>query len=151
MSAAELSLGSRALLQGSVGFDLALRTALATTVAVPATLWVARADTERERERLDFYRAAAATRDPADVFIAPAFQQQVEVLDAPWFAPGAPAGCVRTLRFESPYAAFNPDLRDDYGRYAENRVAWAQHWSHGDRPRTSARRSSTPSTTSVSS
>jgi pimeloyl-ACP methyl ester carboxylesterase len=39
------------------------------------------------------------------------------------------------LRFESPFTALNPALRDEYRRYTRNAAAVAQYWRHDDGPR----------------
>lgn len=127
----ELGWGNRALYHGSVGFDYALRTALATLLA-GASLSAASGNWQRERKRLEFYEEFASVRDASVVFEPP---PRVLVTTEAGRGLEAVGGRVELLRFDSPYCAFNPDLRDDYGRHANNAVARAQHWRREGGPR----------------
>jgi pimeloyl-ACP methyl ester carboxylesterase len=131
----DLPLSTQALIRGSIGFDLVLRTAVASLVAVPASLSATRPETRRQLDHLAFYRELAAARDPGAAFAAPPPGVAVDVLAAPRGSFKAPGGQVRMLRFESPYQVMNPEAGADYSRHRENRLAWAQHWSHDDGPR----------------
>jgi pimeloyl-ACP methyl ester carboxylesterase len=131
----DLPLSTQALIRASIGFDVLLRTAVASMVAVPASLSATRLETRRQLSHLDLYRVLAAARDPEAVFAAPPGGVPVDVLGAPRGSFKAPAGRVRMLRFESPYRAMNPEAAADYSRHRENGLAWAQHWSHDDGPR----------------
>jgi hypothetical protein len=134
-SRGELPLSTQLMVAGSVAFDLVLRTALASAVSVPAVLWAIRDDPRAQLEHLQFYRELAQTHDPAIVFPAPAGTPVITELPAPRFSFKAPGGRVRMLRFESPFEALNPRVRAEYATFAENRIAWAQHWRHDDGPR----------------
>jgi pimeloyl-ACP methyl ester carboxylesterase len=119
------------LYHGSVVADYGLRTGLAsvlTAATLPRAVLQLRSP---ERERLEFYGELAGA-DPASVFVAP---ERVQVRTAPGRGPGVPGGRVELLRFDSPYRALNPALRDEYARHANNAVARAQHWRHEDGPR----------------
>ncbi len=131
-----LSSSARLVLCGSVGFDLALRTLAACAVSAPALAWAAREDLRGDLAQLAFYRELASRADPSAAFPRPARSARITELEPPrrmTFDP--PAGRVRMLRFESPFQALNPAVRASYLAHRENRVAWAQHWSHDDGPR----------------
>jgi hypothetical protein len=131
----ELPVRAQLLVGASVGFDLVLRTAVASAVAAPATLAATRPSARRQIAYLPFYRELAEGHDAAAVFPAPSGHPKIEMLAASSssFRPGD--GSVRMLRFESAYETIHPRMRDDYARHRENRTAWAQHWRHDDGPR----------------
>ena len=128
-----MNIRTELVLRGSVAFDLALRTAVASAVTVPGLLWALGDDPRREREHLVFYRELAEARDPDRAFPAPKQAPRVSVLAPPrLLGHGAPREHVRMLRLESEFQAVNPALRASYAGHRENRLAWAQHWRHGD-------------------
>ena len=97
--------------------------------------WARPRDLRRERPHLAFYGALAQARDPQAVFARPASGVPVErsAASRPLFA--APGAEVDMLRFESPFVALNPAVRESYASFEQNRVAWAQRWRHGSEPR----------------
>lgn len=128
----DLDPAARLLYHGVVAGDYALRTGLASVVGAAALPGALRARPGAERRRLEFYAELAARADPAEVFPAPG---PVEVRSVPGNGPGVAGGRVELLRFESPYVAQNPELRESYARHENNRTARAQHWRHEDGPR----------------
>ena len=131
----ELPMGTQMLVHGSAAVDLAARTALASALMIPGSLGVLRTSRKQTRRDLAFYTDLAGARDASLTFPAPAGLPWVDALDAPPFSFKPDDGSVSMLRFESPYEAVNPSLREAYGRFAENKIAWAQHWRHDDGPR----------------
>jgi len=131
-SAAELGPRERALYEGAVLVDHGLRTALASVAAASTTPWLLSGRFRAEREAIEIYAELAATGDPAKVFDEP---EEVDVRVVAGEVRGHAGGRVELLRFRSPYVARNPAIRDAYGRHANNVVARAQHWRHGDGPR----------------
>lgn len=122
----ELSPWLKAVVGSSVAADLVLRTGLATAVAAAALPWAASGAPRRERDRLRFYAGV----DPAEAFAPPPSGVEVSARRL-----RQRNRSVDVLRFESPYRALHPELRDDYARHERNRLAWAQHWRHEDGPR----------------
>lgn len=123
----DLDLRRRALYHGSVAFDLGLRTALSsilTTAMAPRALT---SSGGREREHLRFYAELAARGDLDAVFTRP---PAVSVSATPGNGLSELDGRVEILRFESPYQALNPELRDEYAAHENNGFARAQHWRH---------------------
>ncbi len=131
----ELPCLTRVLVQGSAATDTLLRTAGASVLSVPLVTWAMLGDVRGERARLAFYQALAETADPRAAFPAPAAGVPVTTLPAPRFAFRPPGGHVEMLRFDSPFAAINPAVRDSYAAFSENHTAWAQRWCHDDGPR----------------
>ena len=131
----ELSIASRLMVLGSVASDLVMRTAAASAVSVPGLLWAFRDDPRRQRHYLPFYRELADMQDPELAFPAPESTPRITSVDPPRFSFDAPDGTVSMLRFDTPFQAVNPDMRAHYANFAENSVAWAQHWRHDDGPR----------------
>jgi hypothetical protein len=128
----ELGLASRLALDGVVLSDLALRTALSSLVAVPASLGAIGWGARDGLASLDPYIELAAARDPAAVFAPP---PELTVRTTPGIGPGEPGGRVELLRFESPYQAINPGVRRAYALHEHNGLARAQHWRHESGPR----------------
>ena len=126
---------SRAVYEGTVVADLALRTALSSVITGAMIPWGITRDLRAENRRLGFYRDLAAEKDAAKVFHPP---PRVDVKTVPRGVRVPMLGGHRDaeiLRFSSPYVARNPVVRSDYGRHSRNRIAWAQHWRHTDGPR----------------
>jgi pimeloyl-ACP methyl ester carboxylesterase len=124
----ELDPRSRLLLHGSVATDLVLRTAVGAVVSAVVLPGVTRA----ERRRLEFYADLADAHDVGAVFARP---PEVEVTATSRTAPDVPGVQVDVLRFESPFVALNPEVREDYASHVPNRTGYAQHWRHPDGPR----------------
>jgi hypothetical protein len=129
---AALDLRTRALYEASALSDVALRTAVASIVGGAMLPGLLSRQGARERRRLAFYADLAAAQDPRAVFADPA---PVRIDATPGRGPGVPGGRVELLRFVSPYAAVNPEVRADYARHEHNTIARAQHWRHEDGPR----------------
>lgn len=128
----DLGLRDRAMYEGAVATDYALRTGLASVAAGALLPWTLAGRWRHERERLRFYRELAERRDPEQVFRAP---RKAQVLRAPGRADGLRDARVEVLRFRSRYEALNPAVRREYARHANNEIARAQHWRHKDGPR----------------
>jgi pimeloyl-ACP methyl ester carboxylesterase len=131
-----LDLKAQAMVDATAVVDLGVRTALASFalgLALPTTLWPGR--WQADRAQWDFYKERANTHDPARFFLRP--QQKVEVRrHEPGLLDFRPReGRVEILSFESNFQAVNPAMRQSYARHRRNRIAWAEHWRHGDRPR----------------
>lgn len=131
-----LDLKSQAMVDGTAIVDLGIRTALASFalgLALPTTLWPGR--WQADRAQWDFYKERADSHDPSRFFLRP--QQKVEVRrHQPGLLDFRPReGRVEILSFESNFQAVNPAMRQSYARHKRNRIAWAEHWRHGDRPR----------------
>ena len=130
-----LSCSTRLVVRGSAASDTLLRTAVASVLSVPILTWALPGNVRRERPRLAFYQKLAEAADPQAAFPAPAADVPVTTLPAPRFAFRPPGGHVEMLRFDSPFAAINPAVRDSYAAFSENHTAWAQRWCHDDGPR----------------
>lgn len=130
--AGELPPLSRVLYHGSVASDYVLRTGLASVLAGASVPRMALGGWKQERELLRFYADLAAAQDAGAVFHPP---PPVRVEAREGRAPEVPGCVVDLLRFDSPYVAVNPALRDAYARHENNAVARAQHWRHEDGPR----------------
>lgn len=120
---------ARLLYHGSVTFDYALRTGLATAIAAATVTSAPSAIRGVETRRLEFYAELASSGDATRVFAPPA---PVRVRSTPGEGPGVHGGRVELLRFDSPYVAVNPALRDAYASHKNNATARAQHWRHED-------------------
>lgn len=122
-------------MQGSAAADVLMRTALASVLSVPMLRWALTHDVREESGKLAFYRELAERADAAITFPAPPRDVPVTTLPSSLFAFGPAGGRVEMLHFESPFLAINPQVRESYAGFSENRTAWAQHWRHEDRPR----------------
>jgi hypothetical protein len=133
MPEVELSLRERAVVAGTAAADVALRTGMASALTLPTLAWVASGAGRDEAGKLDAYREVAGDREAA--FPAPDRGATITRHPAPRFTFRPHDGTVELLRFDSPYRALNPAVRESYAGFAENHVAWAQHWRHDDGPR----------------
>ena len=133
----ELSWRTRASIRASATADVALRTAAATVVATTVAPRVLDRDASREDARLlAHYRDLADGHDdPRQVFPAPAPDIEVTVARDTGLPRAWKPGRLRTLRFDSPFVPLHPDMRIPYRGHERNRMAWAQHWTHADGPR----------------
>lgn len=131
----ELDLAGRLVLGASVATDVVVRTGLASTIVGAATPWALSLGARKERKRLRFYSELADAEDASQSFPPPPKDVPVSSAKAAPWSFRAPGGRVSTLRFESPFVALNPAMREDYGKWRRNRTAWAQHWRHDDGPR----------------
>jgi hypothetical protein len=132
----DLPLAARALVDVSALADIGLRTAASTIVATSIAPMALRPHrVRRERRLMAFYADLAAQRDAASSFPAPVGSPEVERRGAGRLAFRFDDGRVEHLRFESPFEAVNPELRDEYAGFRRNRFAHAQHWRHEAGPR----------------
>ncbi|MBO0731135.1 MAG: hypothetical protein J2P57_17895 [Acidimicrobiaceae bacterium] len=132
----QLPLGTRLVVETSAALDVGLRTAAASVVAASfLPRFVDPRSGREERRTLEHYSALAAQTDAAASFPVPGPLPEVRRSN-----PGAlrfplRGGGVDALRFDSPFEAVNPEMRQRYGAFRANRVAHAQHWRHDDGPR----------------
>lgn len=120
----------------TAALDIVLRTGAATLVGAAAVpRLVAGAGLHRELEALRFYRDLADRGEREAIFARPPRGIAVEERDAPCFAYHPPEIPHRILRFDSPYVALNPCVRDAYARHERSHRTVAQHWYHDDGPR----------------
>ncbi|MEA2167733.1 MAG: hypothetical protein QOF76_1033 [Solirubrobacteraceae bacterium] len=124
----------RAVYEGSVLADVALRTGLSSVITAAMLPWGVSNAPRTENRKLTFYRELAAEADAEKTFRAP---PRVEVTSAGPRRVRLPFGQreAEMLRFPSPYQAINPAVRTAYGKHSRNRIAYAQHWRHDDGPR----------------
>ena len=134
----DLTLRQRAIVDSSAVADLALRTGIASLLAVtmlPTLIGGLRRDQSRaEREQLQFYAELAAAQDPAQSFPAPTELPRVASRTANPIAEIIAKGHVSNIRFDSSFEAINPALRDQCRSFERNNVVHAQHWRHDDGP-----------------
>ena len=107
---ARLSASERLLFHGSVASDIALRTAVATTLSVPMIGAALTASRRAEERQLEFYADLARQGNADAVFASP---EPVDVRVTEGRDLGLPGGRVDLLRFDSPYVALNPELKYD--------------------------------------
>jgi hypothetical protein len=115
--------------------DVALRTAVASLVSVPLVSWGLMADAQEELALHELYRQLARQADPKRSFPLPSRKARVQAQHPGRLAFRAPDGLVELLRFQSPYEAIHPEMRERYSHFGRNSTAWAQHWRHHDGPR----------------
>jgi acetyl esterase/lipase len=117
---------------GTAALDHVLRTGLGSLMASALALPVlSRRHLQREEALLSFYRERACSPS-GEVFPTPA---QVLVRGGKLRRSGRKQLQTRLLRFDSPFQPLHPELRPAWRRYASNRTAFAQHWTHPDGPR----------------
>lgn len=94
-----------------------------------------KAGARREMERLSFYKKYADLADAQVVFTKPEKPQHIQRTRIRDLA--SEHGRVRReqLSFDSQYQPLCPQIAESYQRNRRNRVAHAQHWTHGDGPR----------------
>jgi hypothetical protein len=105
-----LDLRTRMIVRVAAASDVLVRTALSSAVTASSLPWALNSAPRSEHERLEFYDSVP--RDPSIVFRRPAADIEVGSERSSTWSPGAPQGSVRTLRFQSPFVALNPALRD---------------------------------------
>ena len=134
----DLTRRQRAVVDSSAIADLALRTAIASLLAVtmlPTLIGGLRREQSRaEREQLQFYAELAAAHDPTRSFPAPTEVPRVASRTANPIAEIIAKGHVSNIRFDSSFEAINPALRDQCRGFERNNVVHAQHWRHDDGP-----------------
>lgn len=124
------------MVDATVAVDQLTRTGLSTLVSLAAspTLLLGRA-LEADLGRRDFYQQLVDDGDPAAFFAPPAPVAEFRERPARRYHYHPADGENVTVSFASPFTPVHPDMRKPYLAYQRNRVAWAQHWRHGDRPR----------------
>jgi pimeloyl-ACP methyl ester carboxylesterase len=128
-----LDIGMRAVVAASAASDVLLRTAAASALVAASLPWALRPGSVRaDRKLLEFYPSLAGRED---VFEPPPAGIPVSAKPERDRSLNAPGGRIELLRFQSPYVALNPKLRDRYSSYRQNALAGAQHWRHDDGPR----------------
>jgi hypothetical protein len=131
----ELSCAGRVVVGASAVTDTLLRTAVASVLTVPMLSWARPQNVRRERPRLALYEELAAAADVEATFPAPEAGVAVKSSPAERVVLKPSEARVEMLRFESPFEALNPEVRESYAGFAENHTAWAQRWRHVDGPR----------------
>ncbi len=126
---------ARLIVAAAAMTDLPVRTALASVMFASGAPWVLSGDGESEREQLAFYRELAEQGDPGLVFERPPSGVEIYSSDPGRLAFHAPAGKVSLLKFDSPFRALNPAVRERYSAHTRNGSACAQYWRHDDGPR----------------
>lgn len=119
-----------------LAFGCLLRTGMAAavaTLAMPFSLNPARLIADNADRR--FYEEMAESGDPAQFFLAPPAGVRVEELPPGQIAFQPEDGTCHLLKFESPFAAVNPRMRERYHAHQRNNTAWAQYWRHDGGPR----------------
>ena len=86
---------------------------------------------EQLRSWIAFYLSRSYPEQPARFFSFPRTPPKAEVAEERPFSDGT----VRLLTFQSGYKVRNPDFKEYFHRFRENRTACLVHWSHGDRGR----------------
>jgi len=131
----ELSCAARLVVGGSAASDTLLRTAVASVLSVPMITWAMPQNLRRERSRLALYAELAEGADAKTTFPVPASDVPITRSPVARAAFGPRSGHVEMLRFDSPFQAINPEVRESYAGFSENSTAWAQSWRHEDGPR----------------
>src|SRR5437016_5887040 len=110
---------TRAVVTTSATADVLLRTTLSAVLTAPMLSWARPGNLRRERPCLAFYGELADARDPQAVFAPPAEGVPVQgrAASRPRFA--APGAEVEMLRFESPFTALNPAVRESYASFEQ--------------------------------
>lgn len=121
---------------GTAALDHLLRTGLGTLMASALALPVlSRRHLLREEALLAFYRERADHAGIEDNFPAPPAGVPVHAGKPRRIGRSRRQAEARLLRFDSPFQPLHPQLRPAWRRYARNRTAWAQHWTHPQGPR----------------
>ncbi|MGQ7819266.1 alpha/beta hydrolase family protein [Metapseudomonas furukawaii] len=118
-------------IHGTGALERVMRTSLATTVATAMLASLkGKGRIQEEFDALRFYEPLARVGDASKVFLPPSADLAVE-------ARPLPGDDIRRfqLSFASPFEPLNPYARPQFEAMQRNRVAHAQHWCHGDRPR----------------
>lgn len=132
-----LDLKSQFMVDSTAAIDMGIRVAVTTMVtglALPTTFRPGAL--KQDYAQWEFYQNLASTHDTEAFFKRP--QQKVASVrkHKPGFLDYRPKdGHVEILSFESHFQTVNPALRDTYASNKRNRIAWAEHWRHGDKPR----------------
>jgi pimeloyl-ACP methyl ester carboxylesterase len=132
----DLTLRQRLIVDSSAVADIALRTTIASLLAVtmlPSVLGGLRRS-QAEHDHLRFYAELASAKDPELSFPAPKEVPRVSSRPANPVAEWIAKGNVHNIRFNSSFEAVNPAFREHCRGYVRNNVVHAQHWRHEDGP-----------------
>jgi pimeloyl-ACP methyl ester carboxylesterase len=125
----------RLSVHATAAMEHVMRVPLATLVA--ASAWPVMSHpgrAKREFEALRFYEPLARAGDASRVFLPP--PEGVRIQERPGAVTHRRPDIHRfELCFDSPFEPLNPVAAPQFARLQRNRVACAQHWRHGDRPR----------------
>ncbi|BAN48702.1 S9 family peptidase [Metapseudomonas resinovorans] len=116
---------------GTGALERVMRTSLSTTVATAMLASLkGKGRMQEEFDALRFYEPLARAGDASKVFLPPAKDIKVKM-------EALSDDRIRRLQlsFDSPFQPLNPYARPQFDAMQRNRVAHAQHWCHGDRPR----------------
>lgn len=120
----------------TVIMDKATRTGLSMMVgAASAPSLLLGRQLEADMSRRDFYQKFVDDGDIHAFFRAPQPVTAFREKPAGRYHYQPEGGENVAVSFASPFEPVHPDMRASYLRYRRNRIAWAQHWRHGDRPR----------------
>ncbi len=89
---------------------------------------VPRKETGRMREWMSYYLSSDYADHPARFFSFPRKAPRAEVLEEKPFMDGKK----RLYAFPSGYKVRNPDFRETFQGFEQNRTAYLYHWLHGD-------------------
>lgn len=132
----ELNGLAKFMVAGTKQIDNVLRTGLSTlagVLAIPTTLKPSQVALDRDNR--GFYEALAQAGD-ADMFYQPPTRGvSIRRQKSTCLQYHPSVGHIDLLSFDSAFEAVNPAMREHYARFSRNRTAWAEHWQHGDRPR----------------
>ncbi|MEO6699745.1 MAG: alpha/beta hydrolase family protein [Paraperlucidibaca sp.] len=132
----ELSGMAKLMVAGTKHIDHVLRTGLATmagVLAIPTTLKPSQVALDREHR--EFYVDIARNADVEAFYQRPARGVTMRRQKSTCLQYHPSVGHIDLLSFDSAFEPVNPALRESYGRFKRNGVAWAEHWQHGDKPR----------------
>ncbi len=85
-------------------------------------------ETGKWRDWIDYYLSSPYMDQPERFFSFPRKPPQATILEEKPFADGT----LRLYAFPSGYRVRNPDFRDYFHRFEQNRTAYLYHWRHGD-------------------
>lgn len=122
--------------QGSSALEWVARVPLAGAVAMAMAASLSQpGQAAVEFEGLRLYEPLARAGDAELVFAAP--PQGIRIEERPLTPTESGGAPIRrsTLRFASPFVPLNPAAAPAFARMRRSAVSHAEHWCHGDRPR----------------
>jgi pimeloyl-ACP methyl ester carboxylesterase len=119
--------------RSTAAVDAILRTGLASAVlASMAPYLLSPTKLQKDLKNLAFYKDKVDRGKREEVFERPPANVKVSRKPIPR-SRFMPVGVhAEQLRFESPYQAINPGIREDYAKSLDGKQAAAQHWRHPD-------------------
>lgn len=118
----------------TAALDRVVCTATAATLAALFAPILSHERLHRQLDHLHFYGQERFLSDPHSYFRAPADVVVHKRRVRAYFRRPRGARC-QDLRFEGAFDTVNPAARESYFRHRRNRVSYARHFFHGDRPR----------------